>query len=775
MANTYRPTITNFGLQKGTDRTLYATWSWSVSNTKEYKCTWYYDTGNGVWFIGSEGTVTSRQSIYTPPDNATRSKLRVQPISETRTVNDVETPYWTAGTTDTAVHSFKNDAPSAPAVPTAVFNEFNKLQLDMSLTNLPSNWEPDHVQFCVYQDDKPRAIWNGKVAIQNRAAKVSKKLAAGHEYRVRARGYKGDNFGAFSDYTDYLLTVPAAPKEITKIYAQSKTIIAISWSVVDHCTSYEIEYTTLSRYFVSSPSMVTSITVESKVHHAEITGLESGKNYVFRVRAVNSAGASNWTANKSITIGETPASPTTWSSKTTMMVGEELYLYWVHNSKDASYEKYAELEITVNGGTPSYQRITNTKTEEENESGKASFYKIDTNAYAEGTTIDWRVRTCGITNEFSEWSANRHVDIYEEPTVVIDITNKNGSSLTAVNNFPFYIRCETSPSSQTPIGFHVDITANVGYSTIDQIGNKVYIAKSQSIFASYYNATTDLIAELTAGNIDLQNGISYTVTVTVGMNSGLSATASDEFSVRWSDDVDVPNAEIGYDPETCSCQIRPYCVTTSGSLVSNILLSVYRREYNGEFVEIASGIENSQSHYVIDPHPSLDYARYRIVATNKSTGAVSYNDISGYPIGEPGAIIQWDSEWSEFDASEADEADSLANASMTGSIVRLPYNLDVSDKTNPDVNLVKYAGRKRPVSYYGTQIGETSIWKTEVPVEDIDTIYALRRLQNYMGDVYVREQSGTGYWANITVAIDQTHRNLTIPVTLSITRVEGGM
>ena len=315
----------------------------------------------------------------------------------------------------------------------------------------------------------------------------------------------------------------------------------------------------------------------------------------------------------------------------------------------------------------------------------------------------------------------------------------------------------------------------MGYSTIDQIGNKVYIAKSQSIFASYYNATTDLIAELTAGNIDLQNGISYTVTVTVGMNSGLSATASDEFSVRWSDDVDVPNAEIGYDPETCSCQIRPYCVTTSGSLVSNILLSVYRREYNGEFVEIASGIENSKSHYVIDPHPSLDYARYRIVATNKSTGAVSYNDISGYPIGEPGAIIQWDSEWSEFDASEADEADSLANASMTGSIVRLPYNLDVSDKTNPDVNLVKYAGRKRPVSYYGTQIGETSIWKTEVPVEDIDTIYALRRLQNYMGDVYVREQSGTGYWANITVAIDQTHRNLTIPVTLSITRVEGGM
>ncbi len=69
----------------------------------------------------------------------------------------------------------------------------------------------------------------------------------------------------------------------------------------------------------------------------------AGKNYVFRVRAVNSAGSSNWTANKSLTIGEAPSVPTTWSSSTTVMVGKELYLYWMHNSKDASYEKKAEL------------------------------------------------------------------------------------------------------------------------------------------------------------------------------------------------------------------------------------------------------------------------------------------------------------------------------------------------------------------------------------------------------------------------------------------------
>ena len=45
----------------------------------------------------------------------------------------------------------------------------------------------------------------------------------------------------------------------------------------------------------------------------------------------------------------------------------------------------------------------------------------------------------------------------------------------------------------------------------------------------------------------------------------------------------------------------------------------------------------------------------------------------------------------------------------------------------------------------------------------------------YQGDVYVREPRGMGYWANVGVSFTITHQELTIPVTLDITRVEGGM
>ena len=42
-----------------------------------------------------------------------------------------------------------------------------------------------------------------------------------------------------------------------------------------------------------------------------------------------------------------------------------------------------------------------------------------------------------------------------------------------------------------------------------------------------------------------------------------------------------------------------------------------------------------------------------------------------------------------------------------------------------------------------------------------------------MGDCYVREPSGTGYWANVQVNWSQTHNEPAIPVSINVTRVEG--
>ena len=133
-------------------------------------------------------------------------------------------------------------------------------------------------------------------------------------------------------------------------------------------------------------------------------------------------------------------------------------------------------------------------------------------------------------------------------------------------------------------------------------------------------------------------------------------------------------------------------------------------------------------------------------------------------------MIQWDEKWRNLENATVDAQEQTP---WTGSLLLLKYNLDVSDSNAPDKSLVEYAGRKHPVSYYGTQLGSTSTWSVEIPRNDKDTLYAIRRLSTWMGDVYVREPPGSGYWASVTVSYDIKHTELTIPVSLTITRVEG--
>ena len=108
-------------------------------------------------------------------------------------------------------------------------------------------------------------------------------------------------------------------------------------------------------------------------------------------------------------------------------------------------------------------------------------------------------------------------------------------------------------------------------------------------------------------------------------------------------------------------------------------------------------------------------------------------------------------------------------------MVKIPYNVDISDNKNVDKTLVSYIGRRNPVSYYGTQIGETGTWNVEIPAYDKETLYSIRRLSKFTGDVYVREPSGIGYWANVVVSYTKTHNKVTIPISFNVTRVEGGM
>ena len=821
--NSNKPVIELFGLQSDTDTTVFATWKWDKSNTKEYKVLWKYYTGDGVGFIGSDTTTTHKQSTYSAPNNATRVAFKVKPISKTYTKNKKETNYWTAEWSNQKEYKFSSNPPKTPPVPTV---EINKFKLTADLSNLDVN--ATHIQFQIVKNDS-KVFKTGNATITKTSASYSCNVDAGGDYKVRCRSYKGKEYSDWSDYSENKGTIPATPSGITSIVAKSSTEVQVDWTGVRNAETYEVEYATAKRYFDSSDQTTTKTVDATVVSHAEITGLETGTTYFFRLRASNQQGKSGWTEIKSITLGKKPSAPTTWSSSTTVIAGEPLTLYWIHNSEDNSSQTYAELQLTINGKT-TVKQIKNSTNEDEKD--KTSYYEVDTSDYAEGTQILWRVRTAGITNEYGDWSIKRTVDIYAPPTLELSLTDSDGELIEVLESFPFYITGLPGPNTQAPIGYHVSITSNSVYETTDSVGNVKMVNEGDEVYSKYFDVKQDLLVELTPGSIDLENNISYTVTCIVSMDSGLTASSSLDFSVSWTDKFYEPAAEIGIDYDTLSAYIRPYCTyipvvnkivnlvngiyietdeitdITDGELVldaytknedsmvfsatdsegntiyyyeslgeeeivENVTLSVYRREFDGSFTELGTGLVNSKSTFITDPHPSLDYARYRIVAVTDDTGAISYSDIPGYPVGEVAVIIQWDEEWSTFDVG--DEEEELEQPPWSGSMLRLPYNIDISDKYATDVELIKYVGRKRPVSYYGTHLGETSTWNLEIDKEDKETLYGLRRLAIWMGDVYVREPSGSGYWARISVSFSQVHKEVTIPVSIEVTRVEGGI
>jgi hypothetical protein len=258
------------------------------------------------------------------------------------------------------------------------------------------------------------------------------------------------------------------------------------------------------------------------------------------------------------------------------------------------------------------------------------------------------------------------------------------------------------------------------------------------------------------------------------MNSGLMAEAQQLIVMDWASYNLWPNAEIAIDQDKLCAYIRPFCMNDEDKLAPDVTLTVCRREYDGRFVTIQEGIENNAQTVVTDPHPSLDFARYRIIAISSATGQIGFYDMPGEPVGEKGIIIQWDEEWSDFNVPSGD-SDGLADPAWVGSMLRLPYNIKVSESTSIDKNLVEYIGRSSPVSYYGTQLGIAGSWSSEFPAADKDTVYALRRLQIYKGDCYVREPNGVGYWASINVSFNKDYNNLLIPVSIDVTRVEGGI
>lgn len=150
--NTSMVTLSKIQIQNGTERTMFATWTWNKSHTSGYRVIWKYGTGQGKWFWASDTTETQKQSVWTAPENATKVQICVTPISETHKVNDKEQAYWTGKQAYSKSYVFQKadeKVPDKAPTPDAKLNEYTKNQLDISLSNLDNDWSAVGVKFAI--------------------------------------------------------------------------------------------------------------------------------------------------------------------------------------------------------------------------------------------------------------------------------------------------------------------------------------------------------------------------------------------------------------------------------------------------------------------------------------------------------------------------------------------------------------------------------------------------------------------------------------------------
>lgn len=790
------------------DQTLVADWNYDRgywAETKEFRVEWVRSIQNA--FTGEvskydptfvtvsidevvgdfEGSTPYWRSTLDPPDNWYAYDVKVTPISNTYEQDGKQVSYW-QGSTAWNVCYHSTTRPEDPSgAPDLIFGGVGSDGTTRLLAQVSvADSRITQVEFEFHWltiGGYPAGVYRTvKSTPYNGTAGCNINAPSGYGFVVRCRFVNsvGGIYGIsdWSDYSDIVYTVPDSPTDLTA-KASTKTSVYLSWknpnsavfSNSSAVNEFEIEYADDINDLNDSSTGGTVVQTGNTNTFYTVTGLEEGNEYFFRVRSVNDNGSSGWSNIVSIVLGAKPNAPTTWSSATTVIVGETLNLYWVHNSEDGSDARSSQLELTIGTKTQTID-IPNTDIDDDDDENETLRYSIDTTPYTEGTKVRWRVRTSGITEEYGDWSVRRTVDVYARPSVVIDLRDASGSSVSTVRSFPIRVVGSTSPSTQTPIGYFISIISNTTYETYTETGDPIVVHNGDTIFEKYINSKAQLDFRILPGDVVLMTGMTYTVEVIASMDSGLSATASLMFDVYWTVPEYELNTRMSFDPSNCTLYLIPYCQESDGGLAIGMDMSVYRIEYDGSMTLIADKLDSSQFVGITDPHPSLNYARYRLVAIDRTTGSMTFYDTPGYPVLEKSIVIQWDEQWTTYDGNENGV---LVDTAWSGSYVRLPYNIDIQEDTSSDVTLVNYIGRSYPVSYYGTAVSSSSTWNVSVPMYDEDTLFALRRLSKWTGDVYVREPSGMGYWANVAVSFNRKHLETAMPVTIDVTRVSGGM
>lgn len=761
------------------------------SRTDHITAHWYYQTvdSKGRYIDATKDSVGAgaSASTFTAPDGATYVKVVVTPVAKKHKSGKTEKAYY-SGKSVKRNFDPPADKPSrlsVPTIDTRQSGEQNRISVSTSDVNAYKvefqwRWYIDEMdESGSFASSFVEASFEANVS-GGRAERPWKNCYYGRYITARARAVnKAGRHGDWSDWSELFTPKPMGIGGGVSLSAESESSIGVSWyksaSTRYKADSWEVAYySDDGTGSTSNPDWKTS-TVDRSAYWTVLSGLGQNKRYHVRVRGVSSKSTITgekvygaWSDIKTIMIGTVPEAPSTYQLYDTVVAGESNVLGFVHNSEDESECQGAEIQFP--GGELPTWIDTSAPVD-----GTHTVDGSSTGSIADGASVSWKARTKGFSSTWSEWSEVRTFRVFEQPEATLTLLDKDGGIVGGglMVGYPLVAVGTVASSSQSPVSWSLVIeTAEDTYYT-DVYGEEVVLPSGSVVYSKTVGADGgELRLVLDVGDVDLAGSSSYAARLTVAMDSGLSDTTDDvTFGVDWgSVDIPDPDAAVELVGSSLMATVTPTCADEYGNLAEDVSLAVYRLNADRTITKLADGLANDGSNVVVDPHPPLVNASYRIVATKNGTRASTFVDTPEMDMGSPYIVINWNDGVDVGYAAEGD--DELTGSVYTGSMLVLPYDVSIQEDSQKDVSLVQYIGRESPVGYSGTQRGRTASWTSNIVKRDFDTLNRLRELQSYMGDVYVREPYGGGYWANVDVSFSTSYDTMKVPVTLTITKVE---
>ena len=569
--------------------------------------------------------------------------------------------------------------------------------------------------------------------------------------------YKLTTINVFELYWDVPKTLHTYISKYVIEYTQSITILNDGTVVFNNPSTYEVN--------------------DPEIQYASIPVDNMERAWYFRYATVSNGDnevQSPWSDHVVIPVGSTPAVPTVWSNVVTAKTSDQIILNWTHNPTDNSPLKESRLWWTTGDYNDEskwhYEDIFNPDPVMNPNRGS---YTLPKSVYENGARpLYWQVRTKGYSDIYSPWSMTQEINIYKEPDIRV---GSGPSETTTWTKYPVVISMTGTADLQSPVTATIVITANNSYRTTDSMGNIIEVPKGAIVYSntiqsfsgttSGYTNSFSHTWSLSAVDLSVPNGEEHTVKVIVGFDSGLTAEGTTGIIINHTRIRASTYVTTSYVSDTKRLWIKPCISYLNGSTEDDFLCQVYRANVNGSYDYVGSV---DAWYHLSDPYPTFGRCRYRVIYIGRKTGEYLYYDTPYIDIKETSIVIQWDEHSTNYDRRND------VGYESSPMMLDLPYNIKTNDDTKVEVELVKYSGRENPVSYYGTSKTTTVSWSSDIPKKDIERIDKLRHLMNWAGDVYVREPSGNGYWATVNVSFSQSYDDVIIPVTIQVTKVEGG-